>query len=108
MPPKIIDLSKTDDPRDVVHLAVQALAESRAVIFPTETDYVVAVAARRHGVERIADLAVSREGEPPLSLVVKSVDEALDWAPRLAGSWAADRTAMLAWTGEPDRCRRPS
>jgi protein-tyrosine phosphatase len=97
MPPKIIDLSKTDDPRDVVHLAVQALAESRAVIFPTETDYVVAVAARRHGVERIADLAVSREGEPLLSLVVKSVDEAFDWAPRLAG--VGQRIARRCWPG---------
>ncbi len=97
MPPTIIDLSKTDDPRDVVHLAVQALAESRAVIFPTETDYVVAAAARRDGVERIADLALRRAGEPLLSLAVKSADEALDWAPRLTG--VGQRIARRCWPG---------
>ena len=97
MPPTIIDLSKTDDPRDVVHLAVQALAESRAVIFPTESDYVVAAAARRDGVERIADLALRRAGEPLLSLAVKSADEALDWAPRLTG--VGQRIARRCWPG---------
>jgi len=97
MPPTIIDLSKTDDPRDVVHLAVQALAESRAVIFPTESDYVVAAAARRDGVERIADLALCRDGEPLLSLAVKSADEALDWAPRLTG--VGQRIARRCWPG---------
>lgn len=97
MPPKIIDLSKTDDLRDVVHLAVQALAESQAVIFPTETDYVVAVAARKDGVERLAKLGVARADEPLLSLAVKSADEALDWAPRLTG--VAQRIARRCWPG---------
>lgn len=97
MPSKIIDLSKTDDLRDVVHLAVQALAEGRAVVFPTETDYVVAVAARRDGVAQIGNLAVPRQGEPLLSLAVKSADEALDWAPRLTG--VAQRIARRCWPG---------
>lgn len=97
MPPKIIDLSKTEDPRDVVHLAVQALAESQAVVFPTETDYVVAVAARRDGVAGVLDLAVPRSEEPRLSLAVKSVDEAFDWAPRLTG--VAQRIARRCWPG---------
>lgn len=97
MPPKIIDLSKTDDLRDVVHLAVQALAESQAVIFPTETDYVVAVAARKAGVARVVDRAVVKANEPLLSLAVKSADEALDWAPRLTG--VAQRIARRCWPG---------
>ena len=97
MPPKIIDLSKTDDLRDVVHLAVQALAEGRAVVFPTETDYVVAAAARRDGVAQIGNLAVARQDEPLLSLAVKSADEALDWAPRLTG--VAQRIARRCWPG---------
>ena len=46
MAPLVIDLRRTDDPRDVVHRAVQALAEGRLVAFPTETDYVVAASAR--------------------------------------------------------------
>jgi protein-tyrosine phosphatase len=45
----VIDLRRTDDARDVVHRAVQALAEGRAVAFPTETDYVVAASAQLGG-----------------------------------------------------------
>jgi protein-tyrosine-phosphatase/tRNA A37 threonylcarbamoyladenosine synthetase subunit TsaC/SUA5/YrdC len=97
MPPMIIDLRKTDDPRDVVHLAVQALAESRAVIVPTETDYVVAVAVRGCGVGEVLKLAVPRNREPLLSLSLKSADEALDWAPRLDG--VAGRIARRCWPG---------
>ena len=85
MPPTIIDLRKTEDPRDVVHLTVQALAESRAVIVPTETDYVVAVAVRGCGVGEVLKLAVPRNREPLLSLSLKSEDEAIAWAPRLDG-----------------------
>jgi protein-tyrosine-phosphatase/tRNA A37 threonylcarbamoyladenosine synthetase subunit TsaC/SUA5/YrdC len=97
MPPTIIDLRKTDDPRDVVHLAVQALAEGRAVVFPTETDYVVAAAVRRDGVSRIRELGLERGNEPRLSLALKSADEALDWAPRLPP--VGQRIARRCWPG---------
>ena len=46
MPPTVIDLRRTEDARDVVHRAVQALAEGRCVGFPTETDYCVAGSLR--------------------------------------------------------------
>ena len=46
MRPMVIDLRKTEDARDVVHRAVQTLAEGRSVAFPTETDYVVASSIR--------------------------------------------------------------
>ncbi len=39
--PQIVDICKTDDPRDVVYLAVQLLAQGELVILPTETSYVV-------------------------------------------------------------------
>lgn len=97
MPPTIIDLRKTDDPRDVVHLAVQALAEGRAVVFPTETDYVVAVSVRRDGVSRISRLVTERAGEPRLSLALKSADEALDWAPRMPP--IGQRIVRRCWPG---------
>ena len=35
MPPRVIDLRHADDTRDVVHIAVQALAEGKVVAFPT-------------------------------------------------------------------------
>jgi len=94
----VIDLRKTDDPRDVVHRAVQMLAEGRAVAFPTETDYVIAASIRdAAAVERLVGLAPLRAGEPRLALALKSADEALDWAPRL--SPIGQRIARRCWPG---------
>ena len=47
MPPIVIDLRKADDSRDVVHRAVQTLAEGKLVVFPTETVYGVGASAQR-------------------------------------------------------------
>jgi len=98
MPPMVIDLRRTDDARDVVHRAVQALAEGRTVAFPTETDYVVAASARHAtAVARLLGLAAERPGEPRLSLALKSAEEALDWAPRL--SPLGQRLSRRCWPG---------
>jgi tRNA threonylcarbamoyl adenosine modification protein (Sua5/YciO/YrdC/YwlC family) len=98
MPPTVIELGSTEDSRDVVHRAVQALAEGQLVAFPTETDYVVAAAARSvEAVKRLSATASGRTNEPRLSLAVKSIDEALDWAPRL--SPLARRLARRCWPG---------
>ncbi|MFM8283583.1 MAG: Sua5/YciO/YrdC/YwlC family protein [Planctomycetaceae bacterium] len=98
MPPTVIDLRRADDPRDVVHRAVQMLAEGRCVGFPTETDYVIAAGLRDvDAVAALARLASPRAGEPALSLVLKSVDEALDWSPRMPP--ALRRLARRCWPG---------
>jgi len=98
MQPHVIDLRQSDDARDVVHRAVQALAEGRTVAFPTETDYVVAASARRpDAITRLVTLAPQRPREPRLSLAVKSAAEALDWAPRL--SPLGHRIARRCWPG---------
>ena len=98
MPPMVIDLRRTDDARDVVHRAVQALAEGRSVAFPTETDYVVAASARHAtAIDRLASLAPVRPRQPRLTLALKSADEALDWAPRL--SPIGRRIARRCWPG---------
>ena len=98
MQPMVIDLRRSDDARDVVHRAVQSLAEGLTVAFPTETDYVVAASARSAGaVEELVRLAVERPPEPRLSLALKSADEALDWAPRL--SPLGQRLARRCWPG---------
>jgi protein-tyrosine phosphatase len=98
MLPMVIDLRRTEDARDVVHRAVQALAEGRAVAFPTETDYVVAASARSEAAsERLACLSAERPGEPRLSLALKSADEALDWAPRM--SPLGQRLSRRCWPG---------
>lgn len=94
----IIDLRRTEDARDVVHRAVQALAEGRAVAFPTETDYVVAASARQAAAaESLLSLATVRAGEPLLTLALKSADEALDWAPAITA--VGKRIARRCWPG---------
>jgi len=97
-PPSLIDLRRTEDARDVVHRAVQALAEGRPVAFPTETDYVVASSARvAASADVLRGLAAERPGEPRLTLVLKSAEEALDWAPRI--SPLGRRLARRCWPG---------
>lgn len=94
----LIDLRRTEDVRDVVHRAVQALAEGRPVAFPTETDYVVATSARVAGAaEPLVRLAAERAGEPRLTLVLKSAEESLDWAPRITP--VGRRLARRCWPG---------
>ena len=98
MPPMVIDLRRTEDARDVVHRAVQALAEGRIVVFPTETDYVVAASARdAAATARLCDVAPSREREPRLTLALKSAEESLDWAPRMTA--IGRRLARRCWPG---------
>jgi len=98
MPLMVIDLRRTDDTRDVVHRAVQALAEGKSVAFPTETDYVIAASARHpEAVQRLISLTPERPLEPRLSLALKSGDEALDWAPRL--NPGGRRIARRCWPG---------
>ena len=58
MPPKIIDLSKTDDPRDVVHLAVQALADGESL-----TDNFNYTVGDGHGGTATATLTITISGE---------------------------------------------
>jgi protein-tyrosine-phosphatase/tRNA A37 threonylcarbamoyladenosine synthetase subunit TsaC/SUA5/YrdC len=98
MPPMIIDLRRSEDFRDIVHRAVQALAEGRAVAFPTETDYVIASSARvPAAAEVLRKLTTDRPGEPQLTLALKSAEETLDWAPRITA--IGRRLARRCWPG---------
>ncbi len=97
MPPAVIELRSADDWRDVVHQAVQALAEGNLVAFPTETVYGVAASALdERGVQRLVELKGRRRGHP-LSLAVKSADEARDYAPGMSS--LALRLARRCWPG---------
>lgn len=98
MPPMVIDLRRADDARDVVHRAVQALAEGRLVALPTETDYVIAASGRSAtATAALARFAPHRVDEPALSLVPRSADEALDWAPRMPA--VGRRLSRRCWPG---------
>jgi len=97
MPPIVIDIRSAEDSRDVVHRAVQALAEGKLVAFPTETVYVLAASALcEPAVERLA--AVHRwTPEHPLALAVKSAAEAQDYVPEM--SPLGLRLARRCWPG---------
>ena len=97
MPPLVIDLRQADDRRDVVHRAVQTLAEGGLVVFPTETVYGVGASARSAvGVERIFE-AKGRSLQAPLALAIKSAEEALDYVPHPGR--IAERLARRCWPG---------
>jgi protein-tyrosine phosphatase len=97
MPPVVINLRKADDSRDVVHRAVQTLAEGKLVVFPTETVYGLGASARRaDGVQRIF-AAKGRSENSPLALAIRSVEDALDYAPTLGTK--AQRLARRCWPG---------
>jgi protein-tyrosine phosphatase len=97
MPPLVIDVRVADDLRDVVHRAVQVLSEGNLVVFPTETVY--GVAARALDAEAVARLAKAKGRKPghPLTLAIRGLEEAFDYAPDL--SPMAERLARRCWPG---------
>ncbi len=93
----VLDVTTAEDPRDVVHRAVQALVEGRLVVFPTETVYVVAASAfDERAVERLSQIC-REPGSGPLTLAVKSTDEAFDYVPRIPR--VGLRLARRCWPG---------
>ncbi|MFH1267716.1 MAG: L-threonylcarbamoyladenylate synthase, partial [Planctomycetota bacterium] len=97
MPPVVIDVRACEDRRDVVHQAVQAVAEGKLVVFPTETVYGVAARALDgEAVERLIEVK-GREAGHPLTLAIRSAEEARDYAPDL--SPLAQRLARRCWPG---------
>jgi tRNA threonylcarbamoyl adenosine modification protein (Sua5/YciO/YrdC/YwlC family) len=97
MPPLVIDIRNAEDARDVVHRAVQALAEGHLVALPTETVYGLAASAcRADAVERLMQ-AKGRPIGKPFPLAIKSADEAADFVPDLTP--LARRLARRCWPG---------
>jgi protein-tyrosine phosphatase len=97
MPAVVIDVRAADNLRDVVHEAVQAVAEGKLVVFPTETIY--GVAARALDPQAVLRLSQVKCRKPnqPFTLAIKSVDEARDFAPDI--SPLAERLARRCWPG---------
>ncbi len=97
MSPLVIDVKQTDDPRDVVHRAVQALVEGKLVAFPSETVYILAASALNK--DAVARLAAIRQmpANEPLTLAIRSTDDALDFAPQLPALGL--RLARRCWPG---------
>jgi len=105
MPPLVIEIQTTDDIRDVVHRAVQSLAEGQLVAFPSETIYAIAASALNGtAVERLAEIK-QRPDDDPFGLAIKSASEALDFAPTMSA--LAKRLARRCWPG-PTRLVLPT
>ncbi len=97
MSPAIIDVRKAEDWRDVVHRAVQALVEGRIVAFPTETVYGLAASALNEAAVSRLLTVKSRQWGHPLTLAIKSAEEAFDYVPK--ASPLARRLANRCWPG---------
>jgi protein-tyrosine phosphatase len=97
MPPIVIDIRSAEDGRDVVHRAVQALAEGQLVALPTETVYGLAASACHvDAVEKLLQVK-GRPSGAPMALAIKSAEEAPDFVPDL--SPLARRLARRCWPG---------
>jgi protein-tyrosine phosphatase len=76
---------------------VQAIAEGKLVVFPTETVYGLAARALdATAIERLIKVK-GRETNHPLTLAIKSAEEARDYAPDM--SPLAERLARRCWPG---------
>jgi protein-tyrosine phosphatase len=97
MPAAVINLRTAEDPRDVVHRTVQALAEGKLVAVPTETVYGVAASAiHEKAVDRLAEIK-GRQAGHPFTLAIKSADDAWDYVPQLPP--LAQRLSRRCWPG---------
>src|SRR5262249_21387888 len=84
MPPLVIDVRSAEDTRDCLHRAVQALAEGQLAALPTEPVYARATSALDGAaVARMLQVKRRPPGQPPLTLGLKSADEALDYVPQM-------------------------
>src|SRR5438309_6942311 len=73
--PERIELTRSDDLRDVVHRAVACLAQGGLVGLPTETAYGLAASALQPGaVDRLRRLKQADVGKP-MALGLKGADE---------------------------------
>lgn len=94
---EVIDIHAVGDSRDIVHRAVQALAEEKLVAFPTETVYGLAASALCPGAIEQLNRVKGRTCDQPLTLAVKSAGDALDYVPDMLP--LAQRLARRCWPG---------
>lgn len=96
--PQRIDLSREDDPRDVVHQAVANIVQGQLVVLQHESHLTICADALRPSASE-ALLAVLREaGSPtPPALLLRGSGELRDWLPSV--SKVGDRLARRAWPG---------
>ncbi|QGJ71469.1 Threonylcarbamoyl-AMP synthase [Planctomycetales bacterium 10988] len=89
MPPNVIQVDQVDDPRDVVHRAVQALAEGQVIALAGENGYQVAGSLLSDSaVQQLQSLfsdfqGQTNNGKSSVSLVLRGPAEIWDYVPKL-------------------------
>ena len=90
-----IDLSRAEDPRDVIHRAVAALAQGERVLVATPgVGGILASAIHPSTMDRPVPSASSLD---PPTILLRGLDELADWVPGL--SPLANRLARRVWPG---------
>ncbi len=91
---QIVEIHRTDDPRDAIHRACHHLADGDLVAFPTETVYlIVANPLSAKGMEKL--VALQPDGRR--TLLLKSCFELWDYVPQMPVP--ADKLSRRAWPG---------
>lgn len=93
----VVDLRKTDDPRDAVHRAVHLLAEGHIVAFPTETVYAACVHSLMTAAVQKLSASRGERGASHPALVLKGLQEAIDYVPGM--DRLGQRLARRCWPG---------
>lgn len=94
---KVVELTTADEPRDVIHEAVQLLSEGRLVCVPSETIYLVACdALNAAGLDRLSALG-QKLPAARCSLAVGDADAAVDYVPKM--SELGQRLCRRCWPG---------
>lgn len=94
--PTILDARTTDDPRDIIHRAVQALSEGEVIALPTDTVYGLAAhALSERGVQRL--LEIKGGADAPMAISVRSRQAAEDFI--CSATPVARRLSYRCWPG---------
>jgi protein-tyrosine phosphatase len=97
MPPVAVDSYNNDEELDLVHHAVQTLAEGKLVAFPTETVYGLAAnALDEAAVQRLIQIK-GRSPDETLALAIRGIEQAADYVPEL--SLVGRRLGQRCWPG---------
>ncbi len=95
---KQFDWQNSNDPRDVIHMAVQAVAEGHIVAVPGDCSYLlVGSGFHQETIERLAGLSRQESNGHGLTLMVRSSAELLDYFPTVSNSIL--RFASKIWPG---------
>lgn len=95
---KQFDWQLTDDPRDVIHMAVQAITEGHLVAVPGDCSYLlIGSGLRPQTLERLADYSRADKAGHGLTLMLRHRNEILDYFP--ASPTSLQRFVSKVWPG---------